>query len=210
MPEIDVHISQPKGGSCCHLTSNRIRKSHCSGAGASVSKYLWITWPHEVKLHSSIQCCCWQQHWIEECARRERDVFTAVCLCHVIYCWRCRWATNSHCTAHWIDTAAVQSCDLQALLGKRDFWSVGEILLLDTNIILSFSLSALVGVVHELLFKLPVQKTVYQIQFVTSVWIYAAATHLLLCLLKQCSNKITVRILILVEKKTSLQQGRSQ
>lgn len=36
MPEIDVPPSQPRGGSCCRLTSNRIRHSHCSGTRASL------------------------------------------------------------------------------------------------------------------------------------------------------------------------------
>lgn len=47
-----------------------------------------------------------------------------------IYCWRYLWATNSLCTGPWIDTAAVQSRELQALLGDKASWSASEILLL--------------------------------------------------------------------------------
>lgn len=51
-----------------------------------------------------------------------------------IYCQRCLWATNSHCSDCWIDRADVQSEDLWALRGDKACWSATEILLLNLKI----------------------------------------------------------------------------
>lgn len=60
-------------------------------------------------------------------------------------------------------------------------------------------------------FIFPLYKTLHQVQLVKSIWIDAAAPHLLLCLLKQCSNTIntiTAIILTLVVRETLASVGQ--
>lgn len=199
----------PKGASCCHLTSNRKRSSHRSGTRASVFQNMYVC------SHS----CVWGKALVhprtldwssEHCVRRLCVTSTCVFL---FICVRRFIAEGTSELATAVAPELIRQLFNQETYGyclaTKPPGVACKILLLNSKIppiLYCLSQSSLcrlcVVAVHEPQFKFPAWKTVHQLQFVKSVWIYAEATHLLLCLLKRCSNRITVVILTPVERKT--------
>lgn len=169
----------------------------CASTNACAIELQFIQQEHRVEVEWNVRGLC---PWV---------LYEYMCLplyqCQEIYCWRYLWATNSPCTGPWIDTAAVQSKELQALLGDKASWSASEILLLNLKIppfstvcLCCFSICFVLWLCMSSSINSPWRK---QLQFVRSMWIYAEVTHLRLCLLKQRANRITVIIWIHVESK---------
>lgn len=123
----------PKGPSCCHLTSNSKRGSWHSGTRASLFQ----------NMHVCVHKCLWgkasghptrTQDWSGDCnvtglCSWVGYVYSLPLLSQEIYCPRYLWATNSHCSRPWIDTAAVQSRNLIGTAGRQSLLWCYRILL---------------------------------------------------------------------------------